>query len=57
MASDVVFPFRCETCHAQWKLFTLNDDPTNSHGACPVCGGTRWHIYAKDASGHVRIVM
>lgn len=56
MAKDVAFAFRCDECHAQWKLLSPDDDPTTSSGACPICGGRRWHLYAKDEHGKVRLL-
>lgn len=54
---DVAFAFRCDECGWQRKMSHLAEDPTSSRGACPTCGGNRWHIYAKDENGQVRVVM
>ncbi len=57
MAKDVAFAFRCDECEFQRRMDSFDDDPTTSSGGCPCCGGDRWHIYAKDENGKVRVVV
>lgn len=36
--------------------FLTGDAPTSS-SSCRLCGGARWHIYAKDDQGRVCVVV
>lgn len=53
----VAWAFRCDDCHTAKRLRNAYDDPTTGSGACPMCGGNRWHIYAKDLDGAVHRMM
>jgi len=51
--SYIAWAFRCDDCRTTKRLQNEYDDPTTASGACPACGGTRWHIYAKAVDGTV----
>lgn len=53
---DIAWAFRCDACGYQCRLRRAMDDPTTSSGACPCCGSTQWHIYAKDDHGQVHVI-
>ena len=49
----VAWAFRCDECGHARRLKNEYDDPSTGSGACPACGGRRWHIYAKTSDGTV----
>lgn len=36
--------FKCFECNYTKELESKWDDPTNSKGCCPLCGGTKWDL-------------
>jgi len=55
--SAIAWAFRCDECETAQHMRSEYDDPTTASGACPVCGGSQWHIYAKAADGTVHRIV
>lgn len=49
--------FKCHDCKSSIGLKELND-PTTSHGTCPVCGSSNWEIKDYDEmSSYEKIII
>ena len=52
----VAYAFYCHDCRTTFLMEVPYDDVTTSGGGCPTCGGSRWNVYAKDATGRVTAI-